>query len=70
MEVCDEAKSTINTQGNAALETLPVIVQVDSISEIDFRLLQSPSFTSEYMETLHKVNPITNVKPSLSARGL
>ncbi|CAI8057853.1 Lipopolysaccharide-binding protein [Geodia barretti] len=53
-QVCDEAKSTINTQGNAALETLPVIVQVDSISEIDFRLLQSPSFTSEYMETLHK----------------
>lgn len=64
--MCDEAKSTIDSQGNAALETLPVIVPIDSISEVDFSLLQSPTFTSQYMDTQHKVTatlyqPVSNL---------
>ena len=34
---------------------VPVNVKVDSTSEIDFALIQSPIISSAYVETLHKV---------------
>lgn len=33
-----------------------VIVKVDSTSEVDFALIQDPTFTTTYVETQHKVN--------------
>ena len=34
---------------------VPVNVKIDSTSEIDFALIQSPIISSAYVETLHKV---------------
>ena len=56
VKVCDAAKSAIDTQGNAALESVPVVEEIDSTSEIDYRLLEKPTFTTEYMATIHKVS--------------
>ena len=56
VKVCDAAKSAIDTQGNAALESVPVVEVIDSTSEIDYRLLEKPTFTTEYMATIHKVS--------------
>ena len=53
-QVCQQAVKSIDTQGNAALESLPVIVDIDKVSEIDFALLSPPSFTSTYVSTDHK----------------
>ena len=53
-QICQAAVSAINTQGNAALESLPVIVAIDKTSEINYELLQPPIFTSGYLQTDHK----------------
>jgi len=53
-QLCSEATSEINTAGNKALESLPVEIQLDKTSEIDYALLAAPLFTSTYIETNHK----------------
>eukprot|EP00118_Oscarella_pearsei_P000198 m.4415 g.4415 ORF g.4415 m.4415 type:complete len:501 (+) comp10700_c0_seq1:23-1525(+) len=52
--VCSAAVSAINDQGNKALATVPVVEKLSSDSEINFALLQSPVFTSSYLQMLHK----------------
>lgn len=38
------------------IHMITVIVKVDSTSEVDFSLIQDPTFTTTYVETQHKVN--------------
>jgi len=44
----------MNTAGNKALETLPVVIKLDEFLEINYALLEAPKFTSTYIETQHK----------------
>ena len=53
-QVCKIAVSAINTQGNKALETLPVQVNIDKTALIDYSIIKDPVFNSQYMETEHK----------------
>jgi len=53
-QVCQEATSAMNTAGNKALETLPVVIKLDEFLEINYALLEAPKFTSTYIETQHK----------------
>ena len=41
-------------------------VKVDEIAEIDYSLIQSPVFTSSYIETQHKVKHVITIKYLLS----
>jgi lipopolysaccharide-binding protein len=53
-QVCSQAVNAINTQGNKALESLPIISNIDSTSEINYALTKAPAFTSTYVSTDHK----------------
>lgn len=53
-QVCPQAIKAIETDGNKALETLPLDVKLTNDSEIDFALIQAPIFGTSYLQTLHK----------------
>ncbi|XP_064388193.1 bactericidal permeability-increasing protein-like [Halichondria panicea] len=63
-QICDVASKAINDQGNKALESLPVIVPVDSVAAIDYALVRPPNFTDWYIETDHKGEffPVSDTK--------
>ncbi|XP_064385923.1 bactericidal permeability-increasing protein-like [Halichondria panicea] len=62
-QVCAAATEAINKQGNAALESLPIVVKVDKTSEINFALLTTPTFSTTYVETDHKGEFFLIAKP-------
>ncbi|XP_065185336.1 bactericidal permeability-increasing protein-like [Sycon ciliatum] len=54
-QICSAGKSAINTQGNAALESLPIIVAIDDNTEIDYGLIAPPAYDNvNFLETVHK----------------
>lgn len=53
-QLCGTIKDAVNSQGNEALQTLPVVEPIDDVSEINFALLEAPVFSSTYLDTAHK----------------
>ncbi|KJE90290.1 LBP/BPI/CETP family protein [Capsaspora owczarzaki ATCC 30864] len=53
-QLCDQIKSAIDTSANQALATLPIVEPIDDYSEINFALIENPTFTATYLDTAHK----------------
>ncbi|KAI6654703.1 Lipopolysaccharide-binding protein-like [Oopsacas minuta] len=62
-QICEQATQAINTQGNKALESLPVQVNIDETALVDYSIVQDPIFTTQYMETEHKGEFFSRTKP-------
>ena len=62
-QICKQAVNAINTQGNKALESLPVQVNVDKTAMVDYSIVKDPVFNAQYMETEHKGEFLSRAKP-------
>ena len=62
-QVCKLAVNAINTQGNKALESLPVQVNIDKTALVDYSIVKDPVFNSKFMETEHKGEFMSRTKP-------
>lgn len=62
-QVCKQAVEAINTQGNKAINSLPVQVNIDKTALIDYSIVKNPVFNAQYMETEHKGEFLSRTKP-------
>ena len=62
-QICKQAIEAIDTEGNKAIESLPVQVNIDKTALIDYSIVKDPIFTAQYMETEHKGEFLSRAKP-------
>ena len=62
-QVCKQAVDAINTQGNKAINSLPVQVNIDKTALVDYSIVKDPVFNAQYMETEHKGEFLSRTKP-------
>ena len=62
-QICSQAVKAIDTQGNKALESLPVQVNIDKTALVDYSIVKDPVFNAQYMETDHKGEFLSRAKP-------
>nr|ARV86003.1 bactericidal/permeability-increasing protein 2 [Sinohyriopsis cumingii] len=52
--VCSSVTSLINDNGEKELASLSVTIEIANMFLLDYRLIQTPTFTTTYLETYHK----------------
>ena len=62
-QICSQAVKAIDTQGNKALESLPVKVNIDKTALVDYSIVKDPVFNAQYMETEHKGEFLSRANP-------
>lgn len=51
---CKGVTGAIDEQGNKALESVPVKLQIDKYAQIDYALTENPAYAPTYVATFHK----------------
>ncbi|XP_062517362.1 lipopolysaccharide-binding protein-like [Corticium candelabrum] len=65
-QACSKITETLNRNGQKAMETLDLIEEVGNDIQLDLRLVQSPIFESNYLESLQKGQFSYHKSPSLN----
>lgn len=65
--ICKKAREGINDDGAKFMATFPVVKSVSSVAQIDYSIIENPTFTSNYMDVLLKgqFKPVGNPRATV-----